>query len=293
MPPEQKLADTRSEILKELDTFNTAPEFGMLGILAEQESQSKPEPQIETQPEKEEKPTPEVDYSKVYAPLNTSIQELSYQQGTRLDNLERTLHELRNNLSARQEQLSSATPAPNFDPDAPVTMAQYMEIVNRQRQAEQSFQQRQDQLSLESARLNAHLALSEYKRSHPEFGMTPVDLDRAFQTGVSRNRNEVLNANWHALFDQVYNQTVLPQRTAELDSLRKKVTELEQELKSSKKQSAPATSQISPPTRTTTRSIQSPAVNSADLDIHNLRSFRKQGHWKEYARDIKRHHGIA
>jgi hypothetical protein len=292
MPLDEKsLEDNRPEILKELDSFNTAKEFGLMGILAEQE-QAKELP--EEQPAKEEKkPEPEIDYTKAYAPLNTSIQELGYQSNNRLDALERSLHELKNGLTSAQAQRQETfQPPPNYDPEAPVTMREYMEQQTKLRQIEQAFTQRSEQFALDQARLNAHLTLAEYKRLRPDFNITQQELDRAFYNAASRNKQDVLNVNWAAQFDQYYNQTVLPKKVADFESAQKKIQALEDEIKTLKKKTPEAAAPLSPATRTTSRAIQSPA-QAGDLDVNNLRSFRRQGHWKEFSRDIKNHHGIA
>lgn len=289
----ETLEDTRPEILKELDTFNTAPEFGMHGILQEQfqERQEIPEPEPTPEPEPEE--NKESDYRKAYAPLNTSIQELSYQQGSRLDNVERSLGEIRGLLGTRAAETAQPLP-PNYDPDMPVTMAQFVELDRRQKQIEQAAQNNYGQIALENAYLRAHLSLAQYKTLHPDFPMSQQELDRAFHNTASRNPVEVRNANWTSMFDTLYNQTVLPKRNAELEELKKKNETLERQLKEAKEGRKDQSRSVSPSTRTTSRSVvASPTQGPSDLEILNLRSFKKGASMKTFGNDLKRLHGIG
>ena len=299
MPEEARvLEDNRPEILKDLDSFNTAPEFGMLGVLQEQEAKFREQQKETSEPEPKPEPKEEPDddsYTKVYAPLNTSIQELNYQQSNRLENLERSLNDVRNLVGARMAPQQPSLP-PNYDPDMPVTMAQFMEIDRRQREAEQRSLNAYNQTATENAYLRAHLSLSQYKAEHPDFPMTVNELDRAFHSTAARNPAEVRNANWTSMFDTLYNQTVLPKRAAELDTLKKQNEDLQRQLKEAKEgqrtQRQPEA--MSPATRTISRNvIQSPTNTPGDLDVVNLRSFKKGASFKSYAGDLKRHFGIA
>lgn len=277
--------DHRSDILKELDTFNTAPEFGMMGILQEQMQEKEDAPVKE---EEKEEPKPEIkepDYEKAYAPLNTSIQELGYRMDTRVADLERKLSEAQQ-VSQQQYQ----PPTQQYDPEAPVTMAQLVALQNDIQQNGRQAQEAQ----MRAEYLRAHLEYERFKTRNPDFNVTPQDLDVSFQRFMSNDLNKARNTNWTGHFAQIYEQTAQPRMKGRIAELEKQVEELTK--KASRSTSEPSQS-ISPATGSarpaTARAVVSaPTQNTSEIDIVNLPSFRKGKSFKSFANDIKRHYGI-
>jgi hypothetical protein len=294
MPPDAKdllAQDNRPAILKELDNFNTAPSFGMEGILAEQLGQraetSEPisEPEKEEREEAEEREAKEPDYERAYAPLNSSIQELGYRMDSRIADLERTVHDQRVQPQAQQ----APQPIP-YDPDAPVTMAHLVSI----QQELQKTAGLTNEAQMRAEYLRAHLEYERFKSRNPDFALTPQEVDTAFTRFMANDLGRAKNTNWTGHFAQLYEQTQRPRAQARMKELEAKVEELTKKL--SRKENAqpklsPATAtQPSPATRTV---IESPATNAlTDNDIINLPSFRKGKSFKSFGNDLKRQYGI-
>ena len=180
----------RPEILKEMDEFNTAPEFGMLGILQEEEAlirkaeriereekegrDTEDRPASQRQADERDKNAQEDNY-KYYAPLNESIQdqrrhtdERLNEFGNRFDRLERAIAE-----SRPQPQYQ---PPPGYDPEAPIMMSHLEPMERTLRGAHQLTVE----TALENQRLKAHLMLRDFKTQNPDFALSPQELDQAF-----------------------------------------------------------------------------------------------------------------
>jgi hypothetical protein len=280
--PDDALQDNRPQILKDLDDFNTAPEFGMMGILQEQLNEQAPEP---AEPPKEDKPAepakPEYDYEKAYAPLNSTIQELGYRMDARIGDIER-------NLAQQRQQVPQ--PEPQYDPEQPVTMAQ---LVALQQEVRNTGRQSED-AQLRSEYLRAHLEYERFKHRNPDFTVTPQEIDAAFSRHMDLNRAR--NTNWTGHFAQIYEQTTQPRMKNRIAELEKQVEELSKKATRAEappKPISPATAtQRSASGATSSRIIESPASGS-QLDIVNLPSFKKGKSFKTFANDIKRHYGIT
>jgi hypothetical protein len=274
--------DSRPAILKELDSFNPAPGFGMLGILDEQlgETQTEtPEPESEdTKPE-----VKEPDYERAYAPLNSSIQELGYRMDSRIADIERRFEQ----QQVTQQPLRTVS---EYDPEQPVTMGQFMEM---QRSIENHGRVAND-AQIRAEYLRAHLEYERFKSRNPDFGVTPQDLDVSFNRFLANDVNKARNTNWTGHFEQIYQQTAQPKMKA-------RIAELEKELADAKKKTtgrseSRSQERISPATATArsapTGTVSSPTQSGSNIDVINLPSFRKGKSFKSFANDLKRHYGI-
>jgi hypothetical protein len=272
----------RPAILKELDSFNDAPGFGMMGILEQQmQQESGTEEKTQDVPAKEEKEekTPEVDYEKVYAPLNTSIQELGSRMDTRLSQVER--------LAAQRPQVQQQEQTPAYDPEEPVFRGQY-------EQTRQSIEQKIHQNGLDNIYTRAVAELAEFNRSHPDSKISIADVRRTWDQALANGQTDVNQwraVDWSALYEAGYSRQVAPERDKELATLRKENEELKKQVskKSSTGQQQQRQEQLSPAVaRTSTRSIESPTNVRDDDDVTHLPSFKKGKSFKSYANELKR-----
>jgi hypothetical protein len=283
--------DNRPEFLKQLDSFNTAEEFGMPGILKEQiESEREPAQEREA---KEAKPV-EIDYEKGYAPLNSSIQELGYRLDNRVADIERNLDQKIQNLAPRQEQQSAQVPSylQGMDPDMPVSAAQLHAMYQEYQAGLNNLSKSHTEAQLRTEHMRAHVEYERFAAQNPDFKkmVSPQEIDQNFQRFVGNDLNRAKSINWTGNFAQLYNQQTQPRQAA-------RIAELEKEIESLKKRPAtqerisPATSSSAAPTSRS--SAISSVTNPDSADITHLPSFAKGKSFKSFAADIKKRYGIT
>lgn len=293
------LKDNRSEALKFLDTFNTAPEFGMLGILQEQEQEMARQLKAQQAEKETEEPTGEPspepkedeEVSKIrnyFDPINSSVQELARNIDARFTDMERRFE---SRPSERQQQ-SQPFPA-NLDPEAPVTMQQLWQLNQEWQGYLGQAHQNTLQARLDSARLSAHVELERYRQQNPGFNISAEQFDRMYQGHVGNDLGKATGTNWRGLFELTY----APVRTQNLQTenaeLKKKLEGYEKGKGQTKKSpSEPISPSV--PARRTAPAISSPtqAEFGGDDDIINLRSFQKGKSFKSFANDILAKKGI-
>lgn len=277
--------ENRSAILKELDSFNDAPGFGMMGILeqqlGEQEAPAEEKPAT-TEEKKEDKPA-EVDH---YAPLNTSIQELSSKVDNRLSQVERQL--------TQRPQVQQQPPAPlNYDPEEPVFRGHY-------EQRQQSFEEQVRATALDNVYTRAFAELAEFNRRNPDSKITISEVRSNIDKAIAEGNNDPKGwraVDWTSLYQAGHNQRVGPERDKEIDRLRKENEDLKKQVssKSSTGQQQRRQEQLSPAvarTATSTRSIESPTNVRDNDDVTHLPSFKKGKSFKSYAKEIQRSQGL-
>lgn len=276
----------RLAILDELDKFNTAPieQSGsiMEGILNEQEGM--PSATAQEVPQ-EAAPETKRELPNDYLPLNSSIQELSKSLDERFSNFDRRLNDISQNYRYEQPQHQTQqqqTPY-QYDPEAPVTMAQFSQVV----QAFTSTNQAASEAKKEAAKTRGYVEFMRFKQDNPDFALNPLEIDatveQAYKTGQPQI---VVNANWQAHFENVYAKT----RAAKLADSEKRISDLEKEIETLKKRppAAPA-APVSPAIgKTTSRpsTIETPLAESDE--ITNLKSFSRKGNFKSFGNDVKR-----
>jgi hypothetical protein len=283
---DDKSDDHRPAILAELDSFNDAPAFGMMGILEQQlgdeQAQGKPDEKEEGQ-KTETKP---VDPEQYYAPLNSSIQELGSRVDNRLNDMERSINETKQ-AATRQ---SAPAPAIDYDPDEPVSRGSYE--TRMQQLAQFAYE---GQLNTEYTKAQLHLA--HFKMANPDFKITPAELEQTWNRGVGQDLQKARNINWNALFEQSYNAQQAPNRdrdAKELAQLRKEKAEWQAAQTKPASRNQRIEQPVSPAVGTrSARSIESVTNHTSDDDIVNLPSFKKGKSFKSYAKEVMRHKGLG
>jgi hypothetical protein len=263
----------RPAILDELDELNTAPEFGMLGILQEEQGATKQEDQV-AEPKEERREEPSSQEVDRYGPLNTSIQQLGSVTDARLAEIERKITESRQ-VEAPQHQ------GPQYDPQAFVQMEHLKPYQDQLQQANKTA----NYAMVRSEQLRAHMEYERFKRENPEFALSPKELDVALNR-FGNDAGRLSTVNWTEKFEAI----TKPQRTEELTRLRRENEELKAEKTkwNTRSRNEEPKVPISPQVRSTSRTV---TANDNDDDILSLRSFKKGQSFKSFGKDLLRRHG--
>jgi hypothetical protein len=285
--------DNRPEFLKQLDTFNTAEEFGMPGILKEQIEQKAAD--REPSREREAKPAAEreIDHE-AYAPLNSSIQEMAHRFDNRFADMERMVDQKMQNLSPRREQETERVPSylQGLDPDMPVSVAQMQAMYQEYRSNNDGLTRQSNEAQLRTEHMRAHLEYERFKSQNPDFAkmVTPQEIDQNFQRFIGNDVNRAKSINWTGNFATLYNEQAQPRYQSRIAELEKEVADLKKR-PTNQERISPATS--STPAPTSRSSAIESVTNSDSFDVTHLPSFQKGKSFKSFANDLKRKYGIT
>lgn len=301
--PQHLYENSRPEILKQLDDFNTADMSDgiMLGILREQESEGDDQParrgsddgggeeRAPRQQRQAPEPKAEFDPEKYFAPLNTSIQEFGQQNNERVAELQRQIQEQNQHLAQLRQsahQQSQQQQNQNVDYDAPVTYRQLEEIHRAHNETRNYVQQNSTRQALTIEYQRGLLELQSFKQSNPGSTLSSEEYARDFNKYAGGDPNKVAGINWGGIFQHINYLRTQPAMQAELTQLRKENEELKKG--AGKRSTAAPARPVSPAVQQGGRNTIQSHMNERDENVVNLASFRKNGNFRGFGKDLLR-----
>lgn len=300
MPADNLYANNRPEILKQLDDFNTADmsEGILQGILNEQFSeQAEQEQRIsrteDRQEERIREPKTAAPEEKepldLYAPLNTSIQQLASQQQQSYSELQQELAAMRQVQQEERRQYQQTQQQfqqQNYDQEAPVSYGQYARL-------EQAHNEVRGYLGQQHAQSQYQRAQNEYlmyKINNPDYALTPAEFNQAYRKFVGNEPAKAASVDWAGVHAKSHMDQRQPQLMSENDRLRKENEDLKKRLDSGSRRQAPAQDAraVSPAIKPAGRAVSSPLNSSDGADVVNLSSFGRGKSFKNYGRELVR-----
>lgn len=307
--PEQdanNMQDHRPAILKEIDSFNDAPGFGMMGILAKEQGEGQAPESLSPSPrEQASSPDWEDAIAKGYAPLNTSIQEVNRKYDSRMSGIEQQNQMLMNQnqqimqLLQQQSQRQEQAYREQIDPDTPISygyLQQSLQPISQMQQEQQEIKRALHAQALRNEYTHALTELERFRIANPNVPVNKEQVDRVFTDYVRGDYSKAAAIDWRQHFDQ----KAATHSMGEMETLRAENAKLKQQLEGRPAQTpankVPPEQRLSPATKPgqrTEQAIHSPVQQGDSVtDITSWKSFRQKGRFKPFGKELGKRLGV-
>ena len=225
--------------------FNTSPQFGFMGLLAEHEQKERDANEAFNRDNKAKIVASETDTGEKnipsdppdwFGPINTSLQTLKGEMSQNLGHLASQIQEMKLSPPA-------STPVNPYE-NAPEEIVPVLQRMDAQQRAINAT-------ALTAEHNRAREALRAAKGRYKDFEYSDDELETVWRGHVKNDPNRAAGTNWDMYFDQQYNSRSLPKIRSENQDLKSKLEALQsnrntvqdlQAVPRTNRQSAPAMS---------------------------------------------------